>query len=383
MRLFFLYIALLMPTCVLAETASRAQLDSLRGQIHDLEQRISSDLGERDAEQLALRKVEREIGSLARTARKLEREQAKAAARLKTLRNEQVTMANERVRQIEWLARTARTSYMSGRQETLKLLLNQEQPDRIARLLKYQDYFQTARAARVSTLNRELDALLVKAEQVAKARDELMGKQEAVTAQQDKLNQARQARATTLASLNRTLSSNQKRLDGMRGDEQRLAKLLREMQQTLKDIPANPSGEPFGKLANKLPWPVKRDLLARFGTTREGPVRWNGVLLNADAGTPVRAIHSGRVVYAGWLRGYGLLTIVDHGNGYLSLYGYNQSLMREVGEWVSTGDVLAFAGDSGGRDRAGLYFEIRRDGKPVNPDRWCNSRVTLPPIAIK
>ncbi len=383
MRPVFILIGLLLPALTPAETASRAQLDALRGQIQKLEQRITEDMGERDATQMALRKVERQIGHLAREARRLEADQAAAAAKLAGLRDQQMAMARERVKQVEWLARTARASYMSGRQETLKLLLNQEQPDRIARLLKYQDYFQSARAERVSSLNRELQSLLAMAERVEQARDELLERQQAVNDQQARLNDARKQRAEALVSLNRSLNSNQQRLDGLRGDEKRLTSLLRDMQQSLNDIPANPSGEPFGKLANKLPWPVKRDLRARFGTVREGPVRWNGVLLNADAGTPVRVIHSGRVVYADWLRGYGLLTIIDHGSGYLSLYGYNQSLVREVGEWVSTGDVIAFAGDSGGRDRAGLYFEIRRDGAPVNPDRWCNSRVTLPPVAIK
>lgn len=383
MRAVFVLIILLLPLLARAETASRAQLDALRSQIQTLEKQITENLGERDSAQLALRKIERQIGELAREARTLEAEQASAARKLSGLRDQHTAMAKERVRQIEWLARTARASYMSGRQETLKLLLNQEQPDRIARLLKYQDYFQSARAERVSSLNQELKALLDMATRVEQARDELLKRQQAVTDQQQRLNDARKQRADTLASLNRSLNSSQQRLDGLRGDEKRLAKLLQEMQQTLNDIPANPSGEPFGKLRNKLPWPVKRDLLARFGTTREGPVRWNGVLLNASAGTPVRVVHSGRVVYADWLRGYGLLTIVDHGSGYLTLYGYNQSLVREVGEWVSTGDVIAFAGDSGGRDRAGLYFEIRRDGAPVNPDRWCNSRVTLPPVAIK
>ena len=383
MRLFFYTCLFCLSVPALAETASRAQLDALRGNIQHLEKRISADLGQRDSEQVALRKVEREIGELAKEARVLERKQAEAAARLASLRDQQAKMAQERVKQISWLSRTARASYMSGRQETLKLLLNQEQPDRIARLLRYQDYFQSARAERVTGLNKELKSLLAMAERVEQARSDLQDRQQAVKAQRSKLDSARTDRANTLASLNRQLSSNQNRLDGLRGDEKRLSSLLRDMTQSLKDIPANPSGAPFGKLANKLPWPVKRDLLARFGATREGPVRWNGVLLNAQAGAPVRVIHSGRVVYADWLRGYGLLTIIDHGNGYLTLYGYNQSLMREVGEWVSTGDVIALAGDSGGRDRAGLYFEIRRNGSPVNPDRWCNSRVTLPPIALK
>lgn len=381
MRCIFVVSLLLAPLMANADTVSRAQLDSLREQIRTLEQRINADLGQRDATQLALRKIERDIGQLSREARTLTREQQQASARLRTLRDEHTRMANERLRQLDWLARTARASYMSGRQETLKLLLNQEHPDRLSRLLRYQEYFQTARAEKVSHLSRELEALVAMAARVEEAREELARRQDAVSQQQAKLNEARAERSNTLAVLNRQLSASQDRLGALRSDEKRLESLLRDMAQTLNDIPANPSGAPFGKLANKLPWPVTRSLRARFGTVREGPVRWNGVLLNADAGTPVRVIHSGRVVYADWLRGYGLLTIIDHGDGYLTLYGHNQSLMREVGEWVATGDIIALAGDSGGNDRAGLYFEIRHNGKPVNPDRWCNSRVTLPPLA--
>ena len=123
------------------------------------------------------------------------------------------------------------------------------------------------------------------------------------------------------------------------------------------------------------------EVLSSFNSSREGALRWEGVVLAAEEGTPVRAIHPGRVVFADWMRGYGLLTIVDHGGGYLTLYGYNQSLLRDVGEWVAVGDTLALAGQSGGNSRSALYFEIRNRGKVVNPTRWCDRRVTLPPIA--
>lgn len=383
MKRLVLILSLLTCTVADANTATRGDLESLRRRIGELEQSIGADLEARDAEQAALRDIEQRIGRLSNEARKLHRQQAQAADRLASLRSQQLRMADDRARQLNWLARTARASYMSGRQETLKLLLNQEQPDRLARLLRYQEYFQSARVDRIEILNRELKELLAMAAKVEQAAAELRQRQQAVNEQQEKLNAARKQRADALAAVQKRLGSQQQRLTSLRADEKRLEGLLRDMRQTLDDIPARPSGEPFGQLANKLPWPVPRQLAARFGSTREGPVRWNGVLLDVAAGTPVRAIHPGRVVYADWLRGYGLLTILDHGGGYLTLYGHNQSLARDVGEWVSTGDVLALAGDSGGRDRAGLYFEIRRNGEPVNPDRWCNSRVTLPPVAFK
>ncbi|MDF1822739.1 MAG: peptidoglycan DD-metalloendopeptidase family protein [Alcanivoracaceae bacterium] len=360
---------------------SEAQLEDLREQIARLEARLSEDLASRDAERAELRRVEKRISSLAAEARKLDRALADARDRLARVEKKQQQLADENRTQLGWVSRTARAGYMSGRQPLMKLLLNQEQPDTLARLLRYQDYFQSARRQRLDEISRDLVALRQVALQVHEARNDLNTRRQDVDAQQSRLKQARAERQQALAAINRKLDSHESRLGKLRKDEQELEELLRSMVNALTDIPANPGGKPFADLSGDLPWPVTRDIKARFGSRREGPVRWNGVLLEARNGTPVRAIHPGRVVFADWLRGYGLLTIIDHGGGYLSLYGYNQSLLREVGEWISLGDTIALAGDSGGRDESGLYFEIRRNGKPVNPDKWCNSRVTLPPIA--
>jgi septal ring factor EnvC (AmiA/AmiB activator) len=132
--------------------------------------------------------------------------------------------------------------------------------------------------------------------------------------------------------------------------------------------------EAFARLRGKLAWPVAGRVVARFGQTRAGGVKWDGVLVATERGAPVRAIHSGRVVYADWLPGLGLLTIVDHGEGYLSLYGYNERLYRSVGERVDPGDTIAAAGDSGGRNQPELYFEIRKGGRPIDPQPWFSKR---------
>lgn len=379
-RICLILLCLLSPAPALS-APSEAQLKALREQISELEARLSKDLAERDAERAELRRVEKRISSLAAEARKLDRALADARDRLARVEERQQTLAEENRTQLAWVSRTARAGYMSGRQPLMKLLLNQEQPDTLARLLRYQDYFQSARRVRLEAISRDLVALREVAIQVEEARTDLRQRREDVDSQQQRLKQARSDRQQALAALSRQVNSHESRLGKMRKDEQELEELLRSMVNALTDIPANLGGKPFAELNGKLPWPVTRDIKARFGSRREGPVRWNGVLLEARSGTPVRAIHPGRVVFSDWLRGYGLLTIIDHGSGYLSLYGYNQSLLREVGEWVSLGDVIALAGDSGGREQSGLYFEIRRDGKPVNPDKWCNSRVTLPPIA--
>ncbi|MZR62608.1 murein hydrolase activator EnvC [Alcanivorax sp. DP30] len=367
---------------LLAETTpSKAELEALKRRISELSEAQVKELRERDSVQADLREAELRISRLAREKRDLEKREAEALRKLATLEKEQAALAKDKRTQVEWLARTVRASYQSGRQERLKLLLNQEQPDQIARLMRYQEYYQRARTDRLQAVKTELVELQAVSERVAGARQALLEKRSELQRHADKLNDAQQQRQQSLAALNRSLDSRGSDITQLKSDQQRLAKLLDDMRRSFDDIPADLGGKPFGKLAGKLPWPLPGRITTGYNSRREGALRWQGVILGAPGGTPVRAIHPGRVVFADWLRGYGLLTIVDHGDGYLSLYGYNQALLREVGEWVSAGDSLALAGNSGGNMASGLYFEIRHRGKAVNPTRWCDRRVTLPPIA--
>ncbi|WP_323773414.1 murein hydrolase activator EnvC family protein [Alcanivorax sp.] len=380
--LLLLLLPALLPVSGTADTApSKAQLEKLKSRISELSDAQSRELRERDSVQASLREAELRISRLTREQRSLEKKASTARQRLNDLEAEQAVLAAEKRTQLDWLGKTVRASYQAGRQERIKLLLNQEQPDQIARLLRYQEYYQRARSDRLKAVNGELDELKAIALRVDKARQVLLEKRTEVQRHADKLQGAQKERQTTLASLNRSLDSRGSNLNQLKADQQRLQKLLEDMQRSLNDIPADLGGKPFGNLAGKLPWPVEARISTGYNSRREGALRWQGVIFNAAPGTPVRAIHAGRVVFADWLRGYGLLTIVDHGNGYLTLYGYNQSLLREVGEWVSAGDSLALAGNSGGNRTNGLYFEIRHRGKAVNPTRWCNQRVTLPPLA--
>ncbi|WP_296032854.1 peptidoglycan DD-metalloendopeptidase family protein [uncultured Alcanivorax sp.] len=380
--LLLLLLPALLPVSGVADTTpSKAQLEKLKSRISELSEAQSRELRERDSVQASLREAELRISRLTREQRNLEKKASTARQRLNGLEAEQAVLAAEKRTQLDWLGKTVRASYQAGRQERIKLLLNQEQPDQIARLLRYQEYYQRARSNRLKAVNGELDELKAIALRVEKARQVLLGKRTDVQRHADKLQDAQKERQATLASLNRSLDDRGSNLNQLKTDQQRLQKLLADMQRSLNDIPADLGGKPFGNLAGKLPWPVEARISTGYNSRREGALRWQGVIFNAAPGTPVRAIHAGRVVFADWLRGYGLLTIVDHGNGYLTLYGYNQSLLREVGEWVSAGDSLALAGNSGGNRTNGLYFEIRHRGKAVNPTRWCNQRVTLPPLA--
>ena len=372
---------LLCNTAQAAPPPSKAELEALKNRISELSKAQAKELRERDSVQADLREAELRISRLAREKRDLEKREAEAKSQLRTLEKEQAALAKDKRTQVEWLARTVRASYQSGRQERLKLLLNQEQPDQIARLMRYQEYYQRARTDRLAAVKSELVELQAISERVANARQLLLDKRSELQRHANKLKDAQQKRQQSLTALNQSLNSRGSNINQLKSDQQRLAKLLQDMRRSFDDIPADLGGKPFGKLAGKLPWPLPGRITTGYNSRREGALRWQGVILGAPGGTAVRAIHPGRVVFADWLRGYGLLTIVDHGDGYLSLYGYNQALLREVGEWVSAGDSLALAGNSGGNMASGLYFEIRHRGKAVNPTRWCDRRVTLPPIA--
>jgi len=368
-----------------AADVSADKLQTLKAHIKELSEAQSEDLKKRDSQRARLEQTEKRIGKLVSQRRDLERKVAAAKQHLQQVKAHQQQLAEHRHTQLDWLARTVRTVYESGQQPRIRLLLNQQEPDKVARLLAYQHYFQQARTQRLAVLDDQLADLREVARQVSAARADLQDRQAKLSAQETQLKAAATERQQVLASLEHSITTRGSHIDHLRDNEKRLEKLLAEVQRRTEAaggaMPADMSTTPFGKLRGKLPWPVNGKMLESFHSQREGALRWDGVVLAASVGTPVRAIHAGRVVFANWMRGYGLLIIVDHGNGYLSLYGYNQSLLRDVGEWVATGDELALAGRSGGNAHSGLYFEIRHHGKVIDPAHWCSRHVTLPPLA--
>ena len=381
MTLRLSFLLWLLPLAAFANNTADARLADLKNRLDSLTAEQNQELRARDALQATLREAELRISRLSREQRQLSAKAREAEQRLQRLQEEQAELAVDKKAQLEWLGKTVRASYQVGRQERLKLLLNQEQPTQIARLMRYQEYYQQARSERLQALESELIALREVQQKITAARQTLLDKRTAILAHATKLQSAQDARQQALVTLNQSLSERGSNIRQLEADRSRLETLLQEMQRSLNDIPADLGGKPFGSLAGKLAWPLSGRITTSYNSRREGALRWQGVILQAPSGTPVRAVHSGRVVFADWLRGYGLLTIVDHGEGYLTLYGQNQSLLRDVGEWVSTGDTLALAGNSGGSNASGLYFEVRHKGKASNPTRWCSRRVTLPPLA--
>jgi murein hydrolase activator len=317
---------------------------------------------------------ERNVAELALAGRELERlvkEHSRAAA---DLRVRQADEHRALRRELELLSELIRTAYVMGRADRLRLLLNQEDPIQASRTMAYFTYFNQDRVKRIHEVRRlaeRLAGLARDAEEEA-ARLAELGKSQDATRQ--RLEAAKEQRAQALKQLESSIANRSDTLQSLRRDAESLRMLIEHLRQRAQiRAELDVHREPFAGYKGRLPWPTPAGrILAGFGSQREGlDLRLDGVLLAAREGDEVRAVSGGRVVYADWLRGFGLLLVLDHGDGFMTFYGHNQALLREVGEWVSTDDAIALSGNSGGRDGSVLYFAIRSNGRPLDPTEWC------------
>ncbi len=350
-----------------AELESR--LEQLRAEIVRIQARLDSDLASRDALRLELAEAERGVADAERRRRATRQALDEAEQRIAVLERRMAAITAEADEVSELLGAQLRVAHQQGGQSRLKLLLNQDDPRILARQMAYHGYLSRARLA----LLAELEALQ---DQLEDGRRELAGEQAQLmvleTQQLEELEQletARRGRDAAMRQLETQIASQAARLAQMQEDAAELEQLIEELALALQDIPMELEVPSILSLQGQLPMPADGPLKRRFGDARGGELRWNGWLIGAGSGVTVRAIAHGRVAYADWLRGYGMLLIIDHGDGVMSLYGHNESLLHGVGDWVAPGDAIALVGESGGGE-AGLYFELRRDGRPVNPAQW-------------
>jgi len=323
--------------------------------------------------QHTLSKTETRIGRQSKNLRYLSRKLKNRKKTLAKLKRQRRKEEQKLLAQRELLGKQVRSAFMIGRQEYLKLMLNQEDPALVGRTLVYYDYFNQARSEQINQVQAALEKienLSVAISAEAKRLQQTRTKQQA---EKKALEKTYRERALVLASLSRDIKSKDQQLTQMSADEKRLQNLLQAINKAMPDIFAEAGNhKSFVAYKGKLVWPVNGQVKKLFGKRRKsGKLKWNGVIIRAAKGREVHAISHGRVAYADWLRGYGLLLIIDHGDGYMSLYGHNQSLYKETGDWVDVNEVIGEVGDSGGQQRSGLYFEIRHKGKPTNPSRWC------------
>lgn len=346
------------------------ELEAVRKQISDLKMSMDRRASDRDRISGELQSAEVAISEKRIHLKELERQRLFSEKKMAELGARQASQEEALAEESRLLAAQVQTAYMSGRQERLKLLLNQHDPASLGRLLTYYRYFSDYRGQNieaVSSIIAELDALKRKA---AVEEQRLAGLARARYAELTELNGAQVERQALLVRLKTRIAEEGSEVDRLAAQEQDLSRLLAELTSILSDYPIS-SEDPFSNLKGKLTWPVAGRLTHDFGQPRaSGGLKWNGVVLSAPRGREIRAIYHGRVVFADWLAGMGLLVIVDHGEGYMSLYGYNETTMKLAGDWVAPGDVIATVGESGGQAQPALYFELRKGTRPVNPRAW-------------
>jgi len=345
------------------------ELEQVREKISALKTSMDQRAGERDRITGELQGAEVLIAEKRSYLRDLERQRDFSQKKKNEIEGQLAIREGELAAESEQLAAQVVAAYTSGSQERLKLLLNQHDPATLGRLLAYYRYMSEYRGENIAAVNRYIAELAELREQAAAEENRLAGLARQRAAELEKLDAAQSERQTLLASLKSKLAEEGSEIERLAAEEQDLARLIAELTSILSDYPIT-SEEPFSSHKGRLTWPIAGTLIHDFGQPRAGGVKWNGVVLAAPRGREVRAIYHGRVVFADWLAGMGLLIIVDHGEGFMSLYGYNETTLKIAGDWVAPGDVIATVGDSGGQPQTGLYFEVRKGARPQNPRQW-------------
>ena len=356
--------------------ARQKQLDALKARLAGVEADRDAELKRRGALQTDLRQNERGIAKLSRQVADLDRQMAPAQTRLDELRRQQTAHQAALDTQKAALSSQMQAAYMEGRDSQLRLLLDAQDPATVGRLLAYYDYLNRARAARIVTVRSELTALATLDAQIGQQVAGLKSLRDSRSQTLADLQQQNASRRQLIAQIDASIRNRDAQIAHLKRDQQALQALVDELRQALADIPADlGQGRRFSGLRGRLLWPVSGRLVSRYGQPRAGGhMRWEGDLIAAAAGTPVRAVSYGRVVYADWMPHFGLLVILDHGEGYLSIYAHNQSIAHQVGDWVQAGETIAALGESGGQEQPALYFELRHGKDTLDPRRWCRGR---------
>ena len=350
------------------------ELEEVRERISDLKKSMDKSAATRDRITAELQEAEVDISAKRIRLKELERERDFSRRRTEELDNTLSQREAELDEESGELAEQVRAAYMSGNQERVKLLLNQRDPATLGRLMAYYGYLSEYRGANIEAVTAAIRELAALRSEVAAEEARIDELAKARYAELTKLNTSQERRQSLLADLRRKMSDEGQEVDRLAAQEKDLSRLIAELTTILSDYPIS-SEDPFSEHKGRLTWPVAGRLLHDFGQPRISErLKWNGVVLAAPRGREVRAVYHGRVVFADWLAGLGLLVIVDHGEKYLTLYGYNETILKNAGDWVAPGDVIATVGDSGGQSQASLYFELRRGAQPLNPRQWVTRR---------
>ncbi len=351
-----------------AQQESRNKLSDIQKAISKQELNIFDTNKERSGLEQQLKLDDLAIAKVAKAINKVEQELSNTQDKIAHLSAEKKKLTLAKQKQEALLAQQLKSAYTTGQHDYLKLLLNQDQSEKIQRTISYYQYVNQARIKEIDRFQVTIAQLLQVSTEHQAQIEHLQQLKSAQLQQDSQLRSNKKQRSKTLAKLSHQLLSSQQQLNKLKADEANLNQALIKL---AKIIRAEVTLTGLSKLKRKLSWPVKGHLLHSFGTKKQGYLKWKGVLISAPISRQVQTIHNGTVLFSDWLKGYGLLTVIDHGNGYMSLYAHNQTLLKSVGDRVETGEPIALVGQSGGLEQSGLYFEIRHKGKALNPKLWC------------
>ena len=356
------------------EEEAKRQIQAINAELSTLESRIREQTTEREVLREKLRKVDLSINRLSKSLRQVERGISGQQRQLNDLQAEADKLerqANDLQASIESQIGAFSVLWQGG---DLKILFGDSRPQDAARHLAYFSILVDDQIQQIETYESTLAALEENRQQTLETRSALVEQQQQLASDQTALKRQRNEQRNTVAAINDSLERDGQRVSTLRADHERLGELLKALALRLRDLDLRDGYALFESLKGKLPRPISDTPSTRFGDSKNrGDLAWQGWLIPADMGKEVRAIHYGRIVYSDWLRGQGLLTIIDHGNGWMSLYGHNDSLTKEPGDWVQPGEVIARVGSSGGVEQTALYFEIRFEGNPVDPAPWMDN----------
>ena len=377
LHVLFMCLLLSFSCAVFADDKARKEreLNQLNRKIQQLRQTIEVKESSKSSYTHQLRAIEKQIGEVSRQIRISNQAVKNKQKLLDRLQSDQKSILKEISMHNAQLSQQLHAAYTLGQQERVKLFFSQQNPMNLQRNFTYYEYFSNYRLKQIAASQLNYERLIENEHKTLAAKLELEKVLKQQQQQKSSLRSDQSQRENILAKLEKQLKNQGKHLSQLEDDAKELKSLIQSVTEIMAENSSDSgSTQNFSKLHGKLSWPVKGKVQNLYGQHKPpSNLRWQGVIINASPGNNVRAVAHGRVAFSDWLRGMGNLVIIDHGNGYLSLYGHNESLFKSPGEWVVAGDIIGSIGNSGGQSEPGLYFEIRKKGRPQNPARWCKT----------
>ncbi|MGF1724522.1 peptidoglycan DD-metalloendopeptidase family protein [Photobacterium nomapromontoriensis] len=362
--------ALLCLTFASLVNANQGQLDGVKQEISRQQIQVTANKKRIDKLQKSLRQQEIKIAETTKAMHQAKQRTASLTTSIQTLQQQLAQLKQQQLGQQEMLRALLNTQYRQGKQSQLALLLSDENSSQLDRYTVYAEHLSLARSHALDELAATATELQLKQHQLSEQQAQQQALLTQLTQHKKQLESERYQRQKTVRSIKGEIQSDNQYLTELKHNEQRLVKEIAQAKAAAEAARRIAPMDGLAKHRGRLPWPAKGAILHDFGETLQGELHWKGMVIQEAAGSQVKAIYPGKVVFADWLRGYGLMVVIDHGKGDMSFYGYNQTLLKKVGDNVQAKEAIALVGDSGGQEQSSLYFEIRRKGSPTNPRGW-------------